>query len=467
MVIRSLYASLLLVVMPVPAIAAAGDDVEFYRDVMPLVATKCINCHASDGVSFTFENAEETYNLRTAIASAVAEERMPPWLAEDGHQEYVGDYSLTDDEKALVSTWAAAGYPKGEPTQATFSSPDKIAFEADLSLPVIPAGSYLPNQNRKDDYRCFIVDWPYEEDMYVTGFMAEPGNLRVSHHLVNFAVGPEAAEILKTISEEEEGPGHQCFGGPIPDSLGSKEAQAALEARFPGAMEKLYRNNFWLSHWAPGMYGEEFPQDTGILIRPGSVIVVQMHYYSAFAPGESDENTMMHFQVANHVDKPSVNLPLTNYRWLVANRNDTMTIPAGEEDTFEVSENFEMVAGFAANALKISPDEIAALELKSANIHMHAFGASGVASLLHPSGRKETLLNIPRWDLDWQRDFLFEESKFIPREEFERTRIIVECTFSNYSEGVVYGGYGSDDEMCFNFSYVSVIRDAEPVAQTE
>ncbi len=465
MAIRSLYVLLFLAPMA-PIAALAGEGPEFYRDVMPLVADKCINCHAADGVSFSFEDPDETYNLRAAIALAVAEDRMPPWLAEDGHQAYVGDYSLSDDEKELIAAWAAADYPKGDATKSRFSSPHVIAFEADLTLPVIPEGSYLPNQQRKDDYRCFVIDWPYEEDMYVTGFMAEPGNLKVAHHLVNFAVGPEAAEILKTISAEEEGPGHQCFGGPIPDSLGSKAAQQELETRFPGAMEKLYRNNFWLSHWAPGMYGEEFPQDTGILIRPGSVIVVQMHYYSAFAPGETDANTTMHFQVAKHVDKPSVNLPLTNYRWLVSNRNEMMTIPPGEEDTFEVSENFETVARFAANALKINPEEIAALELKSANIHMHAFGASGVASLLHSSGRKETLLAIPRWDLDWQRDFLFEESKFIPREDFERTRLIVECTFSNYTDDVVYGGYGSDDEMCFNFSYVSVIREA-PVAQAE
>ena len=392
---------------------------------------------------------------------------MPPWLAEGGHQEYVGDYSLTNDEKQLVAAWAAADYPKGEATKTRFSSPELIAFEADLTLDVIPNGSYLPNQERKDDYRCFIVDWPYEEDMYVTGFMATPGNLKVAHHLVNFAVGPEASEILKTISEEEEGPGHQCFGGALPDRLGSDEAQQALEARFPGGMETLYRNNFWLSHWAPGMYGEEFPEDTGILIRPGSVIVVQMHYYSAFAPGELDENTKMHFQVARHVEKPSINLPLSEDRWLGARRNQSMVIDKGETATFETSEDFARVARYAAHALRINPDDIEALELRSANVHMHAFGAAGEASLLHPGGRKETLLNIPRWDLDWQRDFLFEASKFIPREDFERTRLIVECTFTNYSDDVVYGGFGSDDEMCFNFSYVSVIRRAESVAQSD
>ena len=425
--------------------ALAGDDVEFYADVMPLIASNCITCHAEAGVSFSFENPEETYNLRMAIASAVAEERMPPWLAESGHQEYVGDYSLTDDEKAVVAAWASAGYPKGEPTASRFTSPDLHKFDADISFEIIPDGTYLPNQERKDDYRCFLIDWPYEEDMYVTGFMATPGNLRVSGNST----------------------GNWCFGGPIPDALGSKEAQAALEERFPGAMDALFKNNFWLSHWAPGMYGEEFPDDTGILVRPGSVIVVQMHYYSAFAPGESDVDTSMHFKVAKHVDKPSVNLPLTNYRWLRSNRNQMMTIPPGESVTFETSAFFKEAAGFAANALKIPPDQIEALELRSANVHMHAFGASGEASLQHANGRKETLVRIPRWDLDWQRDFLFKEGKIIPREDFERARLIVECTFDNYTDETVYGGYGSDDEMCFNFSYVSVIRKSESVASAD
>ena len=458
--LRHLVAIPCIVAMP----AMASENVEFYADVMPLIAANCITCHADEGVSFSFEDPDDVYRMRHAIASAVAEDRMPPWLAESGHQEYVGDYSLTEDEKSLIATWAGAEFPKGEATASRFTSPEILDFDADVSFSIIPDGEYLPNQERKDDYRCFVIDWPYEEDMYVTGFMATPGNQRVSHHLVNFVIGPEAADILKTISEEEDGQGHQCFGGPIPDSLGSKEAQAALEARFPGAMDTLYQNNFWLSHWAPGMYGEEFPADTGILVRPGSVIVVQMHYYSAFAPGEADADTSMHFKLAKQVNKPSVNLPLTNYRWLVSNRNETMTIPPGETATYEVSEGFDRVAGFAARALRIPPDQIAALELRSANVHMHSYGASGSASLLHASGEKETLLNIPRWDLDWQRDFLFEESKIIPKGDFERARLVVECTYANYSEKTVFGGYGSDDEMCFNFSYVSVIREGASVA---
>ena len=436
-------------------------EVEFHQHVLPLIEAKCITCHAQDGVSFSFENADDTYNFRMAIALAVANDRMPPWLAEPGHQEYVGDYSLTADEKLLVAEWAAAGFPRAESAAATMVKPEVKTFDADLTIAVLPDGSYLPTQDKIDDYRCFIIDWPYDTDKYVTGFMAEPGNTRVSHHLVNHTVVPEAANILKMLSEEEEGPGHQCFGGPLPDRIGDEGMKQEIEERFPGGWDKLVNGSYWLSHWAPGMYGEEFPEDTGILIRPGSVIVVQMHYYSAFAPGESDSDTMMHFKVADAVEKPSINYPLTNNRWLYGSRNESMQILPGKSATYEASESFGRIVDYAAQQLEMDREEISAVALQSANVHMHSFGVSGVASLLDSDGRKEVLLSIPRWDLAWQRDFTFTNSKMIPGSEFDDTRLIVECTFSNHTDEVVYGGYGSDDEMCFNFSYVSIIRDGD------
>jgi len=439
-----------------PGIAAA--EVEFHEDVMPLIAANCVICHSNDGVSFSFEDPDDVYPFRAAIAFSVADDRMPPWLAESGHQDYVGDISLTGEEKLLIAEWADAGYPRADTVTAVFAKAEVKDFDADLTVAVLPGGSYLPDQDNADDYRCFIVDWPYDTDKYVTGFMAQPGNTRVSHHLVNYTVGPEAADILKTLSEEEEGSGHQCFGGPLPDSIGKKGARKRIEERFPDGWNRLVNNAYWLSHWAPGMYGIEFPEGTGILVRPGSVIVVQMHYYSAFAPDESDSDTMMHFKVADTVEKPSLFHPLSDNRWLNGSDNESMQIRPGESETYEVSESFADLADYASGALEIDYKEISAIELLSANVHMHASGASGITSLLDSDGRKETLLNIPRWDIAWQRDYMFTEGKIIPSSEFADTRLIVECTFSNRTDEMVYGGFGSDDEMCFNFSYLSVIR---------
>ncbi len=133
-----------------------------------------------------------------------------------------------------------------------------------------------------------------------------------------------------------------------------------------------------------------------------------------------------------------------------------MTVPPGGEATYQVSNSFEQIAKSASSILRIDFDDIAALELQSANVHMHAFGAAGNTSLIDGHGKKQTLLNIPRWDLDWQGDFAFAKPIRIDHDELADTRLVVECRFANHTDDVVYGGYGSDDEMCFNFSYVSV-----------
>jgi hypothetical protein len=433
---------------------------EYYADILPLVEQNCLACHSESSVSFSFEDPERTYSFRAAMTSAVADDRMPPWLAERGHKDYVDDYSLSVAEKAIFAAWADAGHPRNldeqERHKATMVA-TAPTFESDFSVELISGRSYLPNQKQKDDYRCFIVDWPFESDKYVTGFKGEPGNLRIAHHLVNYAVGPESADLIRELSAEEEGEGHQCFGGPLPDRMADEGERAKLEERHPGAWEKLREENFWLSHWAPGMTGFEFPENTGVLMKPGSVVVVQMHYYSAFAPGESDQGSAMHFQVADTVEKPSVNFPLTMQAWLGSRKNKTMLIPEGGRSTYQYSRTFDNIRNYAARVLLVEPSDVAAMELRSANVHMHSYGASGNTSLVDGAGRKQMLLNVPRWDLNWQRDFTFVDPIRIDLEDLESTSLVVECTFANHTDEMVYGGFGSDDEMCINFSYVSLV----------
>lgn len=448
--------------------ASTATAAEYYADILPLVEKNCLGCHSEAGVSFSFEDPEITYSFRIAMTSAVAEDRMPPWLAERGHKVYVDDYSLSAEQKAIFADWASAGHPRDAEQQKSHQAivaAEPPAFAADFSVELLSGRSYLPSQKVKDEYRCFIVDWPYETDMYVTGFKAEPGNLRIAHHLVNYAVGPESADLIRELSAEEDGEGYRCFGGPLPDRMADEKLRANLEQRRPGAWDKLGQENFWLSHWAPGMSGFEFPENTGVLMRPGSVVVVQMHYYSAFAPGESDQGSTMYFQVADSVEKPSVNFPLTNPAWLVARRNNSMLVPEGGQSTYQFSRTFENIRNYASHALQIDKSEIVAIELRSANVHMHSYGASGNTSLVDRNGRKQILLNIPRWDLNWQRDFTFADAIRIDQDDLEKTTLVVECTFANHTDKMVYGGFGSDDEMCINFSYISlVLRTEQPVA---
>lgn len=439
---------------------ALGQD--YYGQVRPLIERKCLGCHSEAGVSFSFEDPELAYEMRAAIASAVSERRMPPWLAEPGHQQYLHDPSLDEAEMRVVAAWAEQGFPKGRrPAQAARSEVQAAGFEPDLVLEVLPGRAYLPDQERKDDYRCFVLDWPLERPMYITGFRARPGNLRVAHHLVLFAAEPAVAPRFRALEAAEPGLGYRCFGGAVPDRLGNPAERAAYEREHPHGVRVLNDANFWLAHWAPGMDGYSFPADTGILMRPGMVLIVQMHYYSAFAPGESDRDTTMQFQLRERVAKPALHLPITFDPWLYAADNGSMVIAPGARARFEVGFTFDRAAEYVARHTQVPKERIAALEVHSANLHMHSYGAAGAVTLTDANGRKETLLAIPRWDLNWQRDFTFLQPKIAEAAAFRRTRLAVECVFENYSERPVLGGFGSDEEMCFNFSYVAVVTQEQ------
>ena len=443
---------------PVPA-------ADYYGDVRPVIERKCVMCHSESSISFSFEDPDQTYNYRQAITSAVAARRMPPWLAEAWHQDYRGDISLSTAELRRFSEWASEGFPKGEPRDSEPLPPVYAPFSPELAVEVMPGESYLPNPERVDDYRCFVMDWPATESTFITGFRAVPGNLDVAHHLVLFAATAEVAGRYKALGEAEEGQGYQCFGGPVPDRFQDEAEREAYEKQFPNGIEEINNNAFWIAQWAPGTDGYAFPADTGIPMHPGMVLIVQMHYYSAFAPGERDSGTRMEFTLADEVGKPAFTLPQTRFDWLEGKDNGSMVIPPGARRTYAYSVTLEHVSSLAAAVTSTPAENIDALEVHSANLHMHGHGASGVISLIDRHGRQETLLSVPRWNIHWQRNFTFENPKIFGRDEFAGTEIRVQCTYENPNDEPVYGGFGSDDEMCFNFSYVAVVaREANDAA---
>ena len=47
--------------------------------------------------------------------------------------------------------------------------------------------------------------------------------------------------------------------------------------------------------------------------------------------------------------------------------------------------------------------------------HMHMRGKSFRYDLVYPDGKRETLLDVPNWDFNWQIDYLLQEPKLAPK----------------------------------------------------
>lgn len=430
---------------------------DYYTGIRPIIERRCLHCHSGGGVSFAFGDLEASYNFRSAMANAVAARRMPPWMAAPNVQHYQADLSLSDAEIAAFADWAAANFPKGDVKQYRATPANVSAFKADVQFDVSGSKGFLPDQNARDDYHCFLAKWPVKQSQYVRGIEFIPGNLRIAHHAILYVIDGKFTAALDALDAAEPGPGYRCFGGPLPDRAGDPKVAAAFEKRFPGAIKNIQQGNFWLGHWAPGMSGYSLPKDTGILINANSIVIVQMHYFNGFARNQTDQITRIGVQLAKSVKKPAFNWPLSNIAWLDAANNKSLVVPAKQKTSVFTQANLAGLDTYLSAYAGVPMQEISGLEIHSANLHMHLIGAAGQVTLIGPKG-EEPLLHVPRYEFGWQRDFVFDAPKIVPLNQLKQWQIRVDCTFANPTNEPVYGGYGSNQEMCYNFSLISIAR---------
>ncbi len=106
----------------------APAEVTFTKDIAPILARSCIQCHRAGGAGpMALTSYEEVRPWARAITNKTAiRDRMgamPPWYVEKdiGIQRYKQDRSLTDEELAKIQAWTANGAPMGDPADMTVS----------------------------------------------------------------------------------------------------------------------------------------------------------------------------------------------------------------------------------------------------------------------------------------------------------------------------------------------------------
>ena len=130
--------------------------VTFSKDIAPILQRSCQSCHwAGGGAPMSLVTYQEVRRYasrirdRTAIRDRMG--AMPPWYVEKdiGITEFENDYSLSDEELALIQAWADNGAPEGNPADApppldfdtggdwTLGEPDLIVRSPDVTMPAI------------------------------------------------------------------------------------------------------------------------------------------------------------------------------------------------------------------------------------------------------------------------------------------------------------------------------------------
>jgi hypothetical protein len=319
-----------------------------------------------------------------AIRDEVGDGNMPPWHADPKHGKFANDRSLSARDRETLLRWVNNGTPEGDRKDLppapkfvegwTVGKPDLV-----LTIPEyrVPADGFV-------EYEYIELPTNLAEDRWIQAFEIRPGNREVVHHVIVHArpPQPERRPTGFRLAEGMDVPAGQTGGPPEPED-GPKRARGL--SRFPPPQ----RRGAAIGGFAPGTSAVTFEPGTAVLLRKGSTIVLQMHYTTNGK--EAVDRTSVGLFFAK--EPPTVELRFSTLA------NGTFVIPAGASDHVVQA---EMTTTADVTVRRLLP-------------HTHLRGKSWEYTAIYPDGRTEILLSVPKYDFNWQTDYIFAQPLKLPK----------------------------------------------------
>jgi hypothetical protein len=354
----------LLVCLLLPATALAADaQVTFNRDVLPILQRNCQVCHRPGEIGpMSFLTYETTRPWAKAIKVAVASKKMPPWFADPAFGHFRNERRLTDSEIAVLVAWADAGAPEGDvtdkPVAVNFSTGWNIRPDLVFKLPkpyqVPPRGTI--------EYTYVTVSEPFQEDTWIVAGEIRPSLRSAVHHVI--------ANVRSKGSKWMA----QAQLGSEPYAPGPSRNEDLIKAN--GGDPAVLDNEF-LVGYVPGMEAQRFDlDDSAKLIPAGADIVFELHYTTNGVAGE--DLTMVGLELAKTP-------PKRLFMSLTAAQTNLHIAPGDPNAEAKATVTFGQPVDF----VYMQP-------------HMHLRGKDMKIDAVYPTGEKETLLSVPRYDFNWQ-----------------------------------------------------------------
>ena len=311
-----------------------------------------------------------------AIAIAVQQRRMPPWLPEPEHGDFVNERRLRDDEIATIAAWASHGAPEGDPAKRPTMPDFPRGWQLGTpDLVLTSAEPYTLRPGRDDTFRTFVLPVPAGPARYVRGIEFRADNPQVLHH-ANVALDPRRT--------------------------GRRLDRADAEPGFAAMPEGEVQDVFG---WSPGKVPVMEPADTAWVLDEGSDLVAQLH----MVPGATAQAV-----------RPQVGLffsstPPTRVPIVVKLESKAIDIPAGEAN-YVVEDSYTLPAD--VEAVSVYP-------------HAHYLATRMEGSATLPDGRVTPLLSIPRWNIRWQDQYRYRAPLVLPRGTTLRMRFVYDNSATN------------------------------------
>jgi Ca2+-binding EF-hand superfamily protein/mono/diheme cytochrome c family protein len=350
---------------------AISAEVTYHHQIARLLQRHCVECHREGGVGpFRLDTYEDAVAHAPMIRGVVDRGIMPPWFAapslnpqSKGKKDqgvetlaagyglnegspWINDRSLSPSEKQQLLAWLDNKTPAGDPMQSPV--PKTFADGWLIGQPDAVFEFAKPVQVKASGtmpYQNVLVETHLAQDHWVQAIEVRPGNPSVVHHVLVFIQG----------TDDEEGP----------------RDDAADE-----------RGGYW-GIYVPGNSTLVYPDGYAKRIPKGARLRFQMHYTPNGTATE--DSTRIGLVYAKGEPKHEVRV--------VGVANPRFQIPPGADN--------HPVVGSIRNI----PLDVQILAFLP---HMHLRGKAARYELIS-DGKSQTLLDVPRYDFNWQLLYRYAE----------------------------------------------------------
>ncbi|MBL9153874.1 MAG: EF-hand domain-containing protein [Verrucomicrobiales bacterium] len=385
-------------------------DLTWHRDISRILQQNCVDCHHEDGIApFALDDLAEVEDRARVIRRVIEEGTMPPW-------------SAAPPADGKESPWA---------NDRSLSDRDKADLLAWLSAKERPVGdptdAPVPRHFAADGWlhgepdAVFAFDKPIpikaEGKMpYVNVTM--PTGLTEDKWIRGFEILPGAREVVHHI------------------------IVFAVDPANPG--ERFSEIGGYFALYVPGTSAQMFPAGFAKRLPAGATLRFQMHY----TPNGSatEDLTRIGFHYTDRA--PQYEVKVTSVP------NTRISIPAGAENHEETATR---PAPFDMTVMGFLP-------------HLHLRGKAFRYEVIGPDGVPRQLLDVPRYDFNWQLYYRLKEPLFLPRGTRVRATAWYDNSVTNPANPdptrTVRWGPQSEDEMMIGYIEYFVPVDSAPVAGT-
>jgi hypothetical protein len=342
--------AVLLLTLPV-TLHASGKTPTYHGHIEHIIQRSCLSCHRAGGVApFALDSYETVKSRAKMLQQVVQKGIMPPWFAASGSGPWRDDRSLPASDRKALQDWIAGGMPRGNPSDA----PAPVTFPSTWTIGTPDAVFQLPapiavKAEGIMPYQNIQVPTGFTEDRWVQKIEVIPGDRRVVHHVLVFARSPETAG-------------------------------AGRLARFAEGVEEL---SGFFGIYVPGNSALIYPEGMAKRIPKGAVLRFQIHY-TPNGKATTDQ-TKIGLVFAKQPPRHEVHT--------ASLANLLLSIPPK-------AANHEVKA-----QLRVPMD----VQVLSYLPHMHLRGKAARYELVDQTGKRNTLIDIPRYDFNWQLNYVLRE----------------------------------------------------------